>query len=263
LLLAVGGCEPRAEAPVSDPVCAAPAAERVAAGDAQGDGVCDLADAVAVMRADFDAAEAPVCVAAVDLVPDGRALADDAHLVLQHLFEGTAVLPDLERSACADATAWGAGSCATLTVGWEAPDAPGEGTFEVGLTLTSDAEVEAWSLGVRATGCELVGARVDGTAAADTTADAAGLRDFGYNATWLRRGLVTQAVVLGLPDRVTLPTGTASRLLTLEVSASCGACTLELAPELSTYGEPVALVAVVEGYALPLPASSWTAEVCP
>lgn len=248
---------------MSEPVCAPPAAERVVAGDAQGDGVCDLADAVVVMRADFDAAAAPVCVGAVDLVPDGRALADDAHLVLQHLFEGTAVLPDLERSVCAGAEAWGAGPCATLTVGWEAPESPGEGTFEVGVTLTADEAVEAWSLGVTATGCELVGAAVDGTAAADTTADAAGLRDFGYNATWLRRGVVTQAVVLGLPDRVTLPTGTASRLLTLEVSAGCGTCTLALTPDLTTYGEPVALTAVVEGYALPLPAASWSVEVCP
>lgn len=248
---------------MSEPVCAAPAAERVVAGDAQGDGVCDLADAVAVMRADFDRGPAPVCVAAVDLVPDGRALADDAHLVLQHLFEGTAVLPDLERSACADAEAWRDGPCATLAVGWDAPEAPGEGTFEIGVTLTADQAVEAWSLGVVATGCELVGASVDGTAAADATADPAGLRDFGYNATWLRRGEVTQAVVLGLPDRVTLPTGAASRLLTLEVSAGCGTCTLALTPDPTTYGEPVALTAVVDGYALPLPASSWSVEVCP
>ncbi len=218
-------------------------------GDAQGDGAADIADAVAIQRAVFDAATPPACDAAVDLTDDGAVQADDATSLLLHLFEGTFDPPRLGSGACKDATPWPAGACGALGLSWETAEGP-EGTRAT-LSLTSSLAVEAWSFGVDTAGCELIEASEEGTVAADRTADPVGLRDLGYHATLQKKGVVTQAVVLDLPDRVTIPADSAPHpLLHLTVT---GECTLAVTGGLTTFGEPVAAVAVVDGQAVPLP----------
>jgi hypothetical protein len=218
-------------------------------GDAQGDGVADIADAVAIQRAVFDAATPPACDAAVDLIDDGAVQADDASSLLLHLFEGTFDPPRLRAAACDDATPWPVGACGELGLSWETAEGP-DGTRAT-LSLTSSLPVEAWSFGVETAGCELIEATEEATVAADRTADPIGLRDLGYHATLQKKGVVTQAVVLSLPDRVAIPADSAPHpLLHLTLT---GACTLRVVDGMTTFGEPVAAVAVVDGQAVPLP----------
>lgn len=224
--------------------CAAPPGDFVA-GDAQGDGAADLSDAVAILRAAMDAEAAPGCLAAVDLIENGRVDADDGTSLLLALFEGAFALPTLARADCRDATPWAAGGCADLALSWEVAGR------EATLSLASSSPIEAWSLGVEAEGCAITDASVAGTVAADATADDDGLRDLGYNATLLRRGVVTQAVILGMADRVELPGDGAPHPI-LRVTTD-GPCTLTVADGARTYGEPVRRVAVAAGRALALP----------
>lgn len=246
IALLLAACNGPADAP---PEGCPRGATDVVIGDAQGDGVADIADAVAIQRAVFDAGTVPACDAAVDLIADGAVQADDASSLLLHLFEGTFELPRLADRDCKDATPWPAGACGQLGLSWETAEGP-DGTRAT-LSLTASLAVEAWSFGVDTSGCALIEATEEGTVAADLTADPVGLRDLGYHATLEKKGVVTQAVVLDLPDRVTIPADSAPHpLLHLTLT---GTCTLRVVGGLKTFGEPVAAVAVVDGQAVPLP----------
>lgn len=215
------------------------------AGDAQGDGSADLSDAVAVLRTAMDGAREPGCIDAIDLIVNARADADDATSLLLALYEGTFPLPILGREACAGAEPWGGEPCADVALTWTVDGR------EATLHLASSAPVEAWSLGVEADGCAIEAADVEGTVAADRHRDDVGLRDLGYDATLLRDGVVTQAVVLGMADAITLPDdGTPQPILRVTTD---GPCTLTATAGSRTHGLPVRRIAVVDGRAFPLP----------
>lgn len=250
------------------PTTCARAADAVrAAGDANGDGVVDLADPVLVLRHLADGGVAPACAEAVDLVGDGRVQLDDAFGLLVALGEGLFTLDDALALGCADAEPLPAPeACASLAAAIDAPASVETGTFSATVTLASpDLAVEAWSLPVTATGCTVTGASTDGTAAAPITAAPAGLRDQGYDATVVADGAATSVVVLAFMQRLALPAdGTASPVLALQVQAdTCGTCTLTLGEPATGHGPEIPLVIVAQDAAWPLDPVSARVTVCP
>jgi hypothetical protein len=115
-------------------------------------------------------------------------------------------------------------------------NAPGEVTgepletavFSATATLTSDLEtadgVEAWSLGISASGGEITSATTAGTAAALTTDGGLRSPTDGFEKTELTSGEgnagVVSAVVLSQESPTTLPPAAASNLLRVEVEAA-------------------------------------------
>jgi hypothetical protein len=239
-------------APPSSMACPREGSGTIGAGDANGDSAVDLADAVVILRAVANGGAAPSCTAGVDLVPDERLDLDDAFSLLLYLFEGGFSLPaDVD---CPSAVPLPAPACSPLEARFSST-----GTVE----LRADAlVVEAWSLAVTAEGCTVTAATTAGTLGASIVDTPAGLRDFGYDATFLAETGATSAVVLGFTDAPALPTGVWSPVLalTFEQGATCE-CTLRLDSTVTTLGEPVESLAVASGAAWPLAAEA-TIDVC-
>ncbi|MDP2311414.1 MAG: hypothetical protein Q8P41_00800 [Pseudomonadota bacterium] len=238
-----------------DPVslaCPGAAAETIDAGDANGDGAVDLADAVVILRAVADGGAAPACTAAIDLVPDEQLDLDDAFSLLIHLFEGGFSLPtDVD---CAGAVPLEMPFCSPLEARFSET-----GTVE----LRADTlDIEAWSLAVTAEGCTVSAATTAGTLGASIVDTPAGLRDLGYDATFLAEGGAVSAVVLGFMDAPALPAGAWSPVLalTVEQGDTCD-CTLRLDSTVTALGEPVESLAVASGGAWALSAEA-TIDAC-
>jgi len=206
-------------------------------GDGNGDGAVDLADVLLILRHVAEAGPAPVCTAGVDLIPDGKIELDDAFSLLLYLYEGSFLLPEAD---CSGSGALPGPACVQA----EARLVEEEGA--VWLQLRSAARIEAWSVSLG--GCAVTSATTDGTAAASVALG--GLRDLGYDATFLTDAGVVSAVLLDELEPVALPTDVWSPVLRLQVQ-DC--CTLKLGT-LQGPGQPVESLLVVDGAAYPLPA---------
>ncbi len=228
-----GGSEAAAE------TCPREPAGDIGAGDANGDGAVDLADAVVILRHAAEGGAAPSCAGAVDLVPNDYIELDDAFQLLVHLYEGGFALP--EDVDCGDAAPLPPPACS-----------PVEARFS-GTTLELRAEtvaIEGWSVAVRAEGCTIAAATTAGTSGASIVDEPPGLRDLGYDATFVVEGGAVSAVVLGFMEPTALPAGAWSPVLalTVEPGGSCD-CTLSLGEPLTGLGEPVENLVVAEGAA--------------
>ncbi|MCB9681956.1 MAG: hypothetical protein H6733_10850 [Alphaproteobacteria bacterium] len=195
---------------------------KVRAGDANGDGVVDIADALVVYRAVADGGPAPVCLLASDLVPEGRLNYDDAHSLLLHLYEDGFTLPDVRPADCADADPLAPPTCVAAEVTFAV-----DGTDILVSLNPGSTAVEAWSLGVHATGCTIATATTDGTQAA-WQADG-GRRDIGYDATFVTADgtAALSTVVLDFADATALlPDAGPQPILALTITPGPGDCTL-------------------------------------
>lgn len=233
LLLAALGCGrdplPAGGEPPATELCPRPAATVTAAGDGNGDGVVDLADAVLVLRHRASGGPAPACAAGVDLIPDGKVELDDAFALLLHLGEGLFELPELA-AECDGAPGLTAPDCAGLELDFAVSTVGAGDRATVGLQLSSASLAsEAWSLRLSAEGCVLTGATTTGTMAAALTDSIPGVRDQGYALTRLVDEEARSTVVLGFMDAVALPAGQAATVLLLELEVpDCSACSLRL-----------------------------------
>ena len=236
------------------------AASTPVAGDANGDGIVDIADAVAIVRAAADGGAAPACTSAVDLIPDGTTQLDDGFSLLIHLFEDGFSLPS---AGCDEDSSWAPPACSAGAVSVVAPTSA-SGSFSAQVSVSSDLEVEAWSFGLTAAGCTITAATTDGTIAEPEPRGGPGLRATGFDATFVSDDGATTGVVLALMDRRVLPSGQAHTLLQVEVepdSSTCS-CSLTLDSGPTTIGQPVQAVVVADGFAYPLPQTTVSVDTC-
>lgn len=245
-----------------DPTCPRPA-QAVVPGDANGDGHADVADAVVIMRHLADGGPAPACLDAVDLVPDQRLELDDAFSLLVGTYEGGFSLPDLD-DACDDATPLTPPACDRLVAAIDAPATAVDSGFDARVTLDpGEQSIQAWSLSVEAEGCDIVAATTAGTAAASVTSDPPGLRDLGYDATFVVDDGAVSTAILGFMQGRALPPGPQPVLSVQVRTRDCEPCTLRLGDALTALGEPVENLAVASGAAWPLPAAQVQVAGCP
>lgn len=236
------------------PVCARPADAVREAGDANGDGAVDVADAVLLLRHVAQAGPAPACLDAVDLLPDDQAQLDDAFSLLIHLGEDLFDTDAVRADRCEDATPLSPPTdCAALHARIQAPASSPAGSFEAAVVLESALSVEGWQLLLSAEGCTLSAADTAGTVAARVVDDPPGLRDLGYDRSRVLEGEARSLVVLGFMEPVALPVGEAHTVLRVQVEApDCGSCTLRL--------REATLAA--SGAAWPLPEVEAVVDVC-
>ena len=222
------------------------------AGDVNGDGEVDVADATRLFGGLFRAGAAPACDAAADLVQDGLVEAGDGFALLSYLYAGRTALPTLAEGACAT-PAIDEGTCAPLSWTIDAPNSSSGTSFEATIGLsTPELSPEAWSLSVSASGCSV------------TAASAAQAVALGYDRTGLSSaGGAVSAVILDWHDGSTLAARAADwPLLTLSISGSCGTCTLSVEDGQQGDGQPVADVVSVGGRSYRPEAAHATITLC-
>jgi len=250
MLSPAGGCEGCGDAPL---VCPAAPTGSIPAGDANGDGRVDISDGVWLARANLHGGPPPVCAQAVDFLASGvPADLGDGVTVWSWLFAGTmAALPALPAGACAQAVPAAAPACRPVALALVAED---EVTSPFSVEIQLDAEgAEAWSYGVSARGCRVVGA---------TTVP--GLVGVGYDRTDVTGGHATGAVVLSWQDESTAAPGTVATLsVEAEVADTCVPCTLAFSSGLAGRGQPVDTVVTIEGASFSPTAEELEVEVCP
>lgn len=259
LLLAFSctGKDPGAETPTppeSTPVCARPADAVRDAGDANGDGAVDVADAVLLLRHTTQGGPAPACLDAVDLLPDDKVQPDDAFSLLVHLGEDLFDTDAVQTDRCDEAVPLSPPSdCASLQARVQAPASSPAGAFQASVLLEGALPVEGWQLLLSAEGCTLSAADTAGTAAARIVDDPPGRRDLGYDRSRIHQGEARSLVVLGFMEPVALPVGEAQTVLTVQVEApDCGPCTLRLREA----------VLAANGAAWPLPEVQAEVDIC-
>lgn len=278
-LPACSGCNESAPAggqPAATEVCALPApVGEIGWGDANRDGVLDVADPVRTLRALMDAGPAFGCADAQDAgYRDGLVDLGDALSLLYHLFVGNSALPDGDPD-CVDPAAIEEAPCGRFLLAVEgessATAAQAGGSVELEATVrlyNPDLPVQAWSLGLSAEGCSLVGASEAGTASADVRLDAAGRRDEGWHRSDLVDGRVLSSTVVSWARDLALPAQEEPwTLLSVAVQANapasgCAPCTLRLEDGLAGVGQPVALTLSVAGRSVPPPTAALVVEVC-
>lgn len=233
-------------------------------GDANGDGVVDIADGVAIHDALFRAGAAPPCAAAADVAPDGTVDVGDGAAIWYHLFFGNTVLYELPEPCAAPPA--DAGECGDgLRLDISAPE-QANGSFEATISLTTPAfEARGWSISLVAEGCTVSAASTSGTRAADKREDPPGLRDGGLAMTQLSPGGLVAATVMDIPGDAALPRSDSPQpVLKLSVSASaCGTCRLSLQDGQQGEGEPVDNVVAALGRSYAPALGSVEVSVCP
>lgn len=251
------------------------AASGPVAGDANGDGVADLSDAVALSDSEFRGGPAPTCFEAADVMNNGELDAGDITLMASAALDGNSQLIALDESVCASALeATPPQGPAAVGLGWSVERrVKGTGepvTFEARVQLhTPERDVQAWTLSIRTEGCTVTAATTDGTAAAWVSASPPGRRgstSVDYHALTASGGAVA-GVILDWRDDRTLPARDEPYdLLALTVSASpgggCAPCTLKLQDGGSAGGPRLRNAATIEGWTWPLEAVETTVKVC-
>lgn len=244
--------------PMPEANCAQPAREHrtPVAGDANSDGVLDIADGAAVWAAQFRGTTL-ACSAAADLLADGVVDLGDGTASWLHLYAGNTALPTQDLSACT-IPAEDAPCAEGLALDVEGSSS--DTTFTATVTLAAAGlAVEAWSFGVTATGCTITAATTAGTQAAELHDSPPGLRDGGFSRTDLVADGVVSATVLGFAtDRA----ATDGAILSISGTGECGTCTLRVVDGLQGPGEPVAAVLSVGGRAYVPTLGEGTIQLC-
>ncbi len=238
-------------------------------GDANGDGLADVADAVFVREHVTGRGPAPWCAPAVDLVQDGFIELDDAFALLTWANEDLATLPRRPDLDCPGTAPPLEGDCAVMALEVVAP-AEVSGGFEAEIGLVAPgAALQGWTLTVTTEGCTIVSVTTEGTAGGDAADGPPGVRELGYDATFARPRRATSTVLLGqLRDTVARGDNAVMPLLQVALDASppaagCGTCRLTVGEPARTEGQELATVLVAGslGYA-PSPVTA-EISVCP
>ncbi len=247
------GCPGTSEAPHETPpvaTCANPAAPAASplGGDANGDGAVDVSDGVYLARSILASGPAPVCAAAMDLVPDGDMNLGDVPAVWYAIGPRTApYLPPVTTEDCPAVARTAEPPCGDgLALAVSAPaevDGPDgvDTPFDATVTLTAPTQaIEAWSFTVVAEGCTIAASTTAGTLAADVADGTGGLRGDGM-AWQVATGAEARALtVLDWRTQAALPTGGPTAIHSLTVhgapTAACAPCTLTVVPGDATTG---------------------------
>ncbi len=248
----------------------------IVSGDANGDGIFDLSDAVWVSSTLFrGGADAP-CFAAADLLAEGELNAADVYALLSAALPGLDDRPALAADACAYAGAPEVPAAARLRLALDAPEEVSESaghTAEIAVSAllwSPERDVQAWTLSVEAEGCVVSALSTDGTDAALEQADPPGQRgptSYNYQAITPEGGAVAGLVLDWRGDQVLEARQDPWTLLHLTVHATapqkgCADCVLRLKNGASAGGPPLRNAVTLGGWTYPLPGSEATVQVC-
>ncbi len=269
-LLALAGC--------GDPVpLVAPApAGTIVAGDANGDGLLDVSDAVWVSSTLFRGGPAAPCFVAADVLAEGELNATDVFSLLSAALPGVDDVKPLAADACVYAGAPEVPDAAAFALSLDAPESveARAGTvakIDVTVQLHSpERAVQAWTLSLEAEGCAVASLGTAGTDAAWDQEDPPGKRgstSYEYQARTPEGGAVAGLVLDWRGDAVLEAREAPWSLLAIQVNAttpqrSCVDCVLRLANGGSAGGPPLRNAVTVEGWTYPLPGLEQTVEIC-
>jgi hypothetical protein len=263
------GSAPPADAAVAEKVCphqptTSSTSRALSFGDANADEHVDIADGVFIARSALSGGTGPACVGCVDVI--GLGVANDtgnAAAVWNYLFSGTVIsLP----APPADEVLRDPGTppaCAFVGFSLEKIGEVSDRSFTAHVTLSVkelERGAEAWSYGVRASGCAITSVTTENTEAAG---EPPGLRTRGFERTDAIDGNATSAVVLSWRSPVSLPLGEAKKVAILRVEgAACGTCTLSIERGIRGRGQPVDVAVSVAGWSYPASTSALSVELC-
>jgi hypothetical protein len=241
----------------------------IATGDINGDGVLDVADAIALQNNMFRGMIAPACRQAADWNNDGRVEADDASRITTYLVTGAQQRRTLPNNACDSANYWPDGQCAPLALEIQAPNRVTSGDISVKFAIRSPVlEVQGWSLSLYSDGCTITSASPEGTTAAEVWDDPPGIRHLGYNASRVVTDGAISYVILSFVEDITLDArAQATTILTVELQAGvpasgCTECKILGGGGLSWLGEPIDTTIVAAGYAYQPAVPEAVVQVC-
>jgi len=244
-------------------------------GDANGDGLADVSDAVWMSSTLFRGGERGPCFGATDVLPDGELRINDVYALLAAVLPGDSDLKALG-DACDGAATPEAPDPVALALDIDAPErveaAAGEATtLDATVELsTPDSPVQAWNLSIVAEGCAVTAATTAGTAGAATFDDPPGQRggtSYDYHALTAEGGAVAGVVLDWRADNVLSPREQPWPLLALTLTATapdrgCETCTISLANGAHAGGPPLRNLATVGGWSYPLPRVDRTVKIC-
>lgn len=238
-------------------------------GDANGDGVMNIADAIAIANTRYRGGTEPACFAASDYNDDGRIEADDGTRITTYLVTGNQEFRRLGANDCSSVAPWPQPACVPLAFSVESEERVSEGTFEAKIAIANPSRpVQGWSASIGATGCTIDRISTDGTIAAEIWDRPPGVRESGYaaNAT-VDLGAISYVVLSFAEDVVLPPSATPVPVLTVELSATvpdadCQPCRLSVGGGLSWTGPAIDAVIVSAGYGYQPAPVSHTIPVC-
>lgn len=238
-------------------------------GDINGDGVMDVADAVAIQDHLFRRGPAPACAESADVDHDGAIEMDDGHRISTALVPGNRVIPFLPAGACRTSTAWAPTPCAPMALTIAGPQRVTASRFEARVQLTSPSlAIHGFSMSIGARDCAITRITTEGTPAAEVWDDPPGVRHMGYATTTPVENGAIAYVILSILDDVELPAQPAPRdLLALEIEApppaqGCRRCTLEVREDLAWTGAPITAAIVSGGRAYRPALPALEVDVC-
>lgn len=238
-------------------------------GDSNGDGISDLADAIALQNYLFRGGREPVCRAAADFDGDTRVEHDDAERVLTRQLTLQQVPFELRARACETATPWPEGQCAPLAFNLVGPRKLDDNAFTVSLVLRSPMlAVQGYAIGLQASDCEITRVTPEGTVAAEVWDDPPGIRHLGWATTPLVQGGAVAYLLLSLSDDVYFPQSLdPTPVLTIHARATapesgCRKCIISATDGLSWIGEPIETLIAADGRAYVPALPSYEVDVC-
>lgn len=236
--------------------------------DINGDGVMDIADAIALQNHFFRGDREFVCRQAADFNGDGQIQVDDSYRITTHLVSGTQPARELEDDACRNSTPWPEGQCAPAELRFSAPARTTESRFEATLLVRGSLNLQGWSTSLEASDCTLVQVTTSGTPAGEIWDDPPGVRHLGYDTTRTVEGGAISYVILSFYEDIVLPRGAGgTAIMKIEVEAEvpesgCRTCTLRTIEGLSWMGQPIERVLVADGYSFRPEEAFVTIDVC-
>ncbi|MFT5682877.1 MAG: hypothetical protein ACI8RZ_003801 [Myxococcota bacterium] len=111
---------------------------------------------------------------------------------------------------------------------------------------------------------EVTAATTDDTIAEPIFRGGIGIRETGFDATFISDDGASSGVVLGFMQPTALPAGEAVVVLELTVEPEDGECTcrLSLTDDVDTIGQPVSSVLVAEGFSWPIDGPTVKVDTC-
>lgn len=250
------------------PIACAPDNAPLVRGDFNGDGLSNVADAIAMEDHLFRGGPAPVCSEAADFNRDQRLEADDATSLTTWLTTGAHVPTGfLRNNACDGITMyWPSAPCAPLAWTWMEPTA-GDEPMTAKIRVAIDhptVDVQGWSTSIGAIGCTIDSITTEGTVAAEVWDDPPGLRHLGYNASLPVDNGAISFVIMSFNEAIAIAAEpTPTPVLELSVSTTaCGTCQLGMIDGLRWTGEPIDSVIVADGIGYRTAGSSKEFDPC-
>ena len=243
-------------------------------GDANGDGLADLSDAVFLSSRVFRGGPASSCFSAADVVPDGEINGADPFTLLSAVLPGDADLKAIDPEVCAGAPEPEVPVAAALALILDAPrraeaDSGQIASFTATVLLdTPERAVSAWTLSVVAEGCAVTALSTAGTDADFSNSSSGRRSSQSYDYRALTEGGAVAGLVLDWRADTALDARRdpwALLAITVEATApsgGCEPCTLRLQDGQRATGPAQRNAVTIDGWTFPIPGSETTVKIC-